>query len=77
MSKTKKWDGKVTADSLNVRVWAGTENAKLKSVPTIKKGTKIAVCDSIKDSKGNKWYYIRIKPSTYGFVYGKYIKKIS
>ena len=76
LSTTVKWTGKVTADVLNVRTWAGTENPNLKSVPTIKNGTKVGVCDSVKDSKGTNWYYIIINNKIYGFVHSSYIKKI-
>lgn len=74
-SKTSKWVGKVTATELNVRTWAGTENAKLKSYPTLKKGNLVDVCDTIKDSEGADWYYVRIAGKYFGFVSGKYIKK--
>lgn len=75
LSKTPKWVGKVTATELNVRTWAGTENAKLKSYPVLKKGNLVDVCDSVKDSKGAEWYYIRIAGKYFGFVSAKYIKK--
>lgn len=70
-SKTKKWTGKVTADELNVRSWAGTENPRLRS---LKKGTKVDVCDSIKASDGSTWYYIK-ESGKYGFVHSRYITK--
>ena len=71
-----KWNGIVTADVLNVRTWAGTENPNLKSVPTIKYNTKVGVCDSVKAKDGSTWYYIVINNKTYGFVHSDYIKKI-
>jgi hypothetical protein len=74
-SKTPKWVGKVTANSLNVRTWAGTENAKLKSYPMLAKGNLIDVCDTVKAKGGNPWYYIRIAGKYFGFVSAKYIKK--
>ena len=36
----------------------------------------IDVCDSIQDSEGNTWYYIRIAGKYYGFSMAKYIKKV-
>lgn len=75
-SKTPKWVGKVTAAELNVRTWAGSENSKLKSYPTLKKGNLVDVCDTVKDSKGADWYYIRIAGKYFGFVSGKYIEKV-
>lgn len=76
LSKTPKWVGKVTATELNVRTWAGTENAKLKSYPILKKGNLVDVCDSVKDSKGAEWYYIRIAGKYFGFASAKYLKKM-
>lgn len=80
LSKTPKFKGLVTADSLAVRTWAGTEHEKLKKKPYIKKGTRVEICDTVKDAKGNPWYYIRIRSLRYGYVYGfssaKYIQKM-
>lgn len=75
-SKTPKWVGKVTASELNVRTWAGTENAQLKSYPTLAKGNLVDVCDTIKAKDGSSWYYIRIAGKYFGFVSAKYIKKV-
>lgn len=75
LSKTPKWVGKVTANTLNVRTWAGTEYAQLKSYPTLAKGNLVDVCDTIKAKNGASWYYIRIAGKYFGFVSAKYIKK--
>ena len=75
-SKTPKWIGKVAANTLNVRTWAGTENAQLKSYPTLAKGNLVDVCDTIKASDNTDWYYIRIAGKYFGFVCGKYISKV-
>ena len=75
-SKTPKWVGKVTANKLNVRTWAGTENTQLKSYPTLAKGNLVDVCDTIKTSDKTDWYYIRIAGKYFGFVSAKYIKKV-
>ena len=75
-SKTPKWVGKVTAHILNVRTWAGTENAQLKSYPTLAKGNLVDVCDTVCAADGTDWYYIRIAGKYYGFVCGKYISKV-
>lgn len=74
-SKTPKWVGKVTANTLNVRTWAGTEYAQLKSYPTLAKGNLVDVCDTIKAKDGASWYYIRIAGKYFGFASAKYIKK--
>lgn len=74
-SKTPKWVGKVTASELNVRTWAGTENAQIKSYPTLSKGNLVDVCDTVKAKDKSDWYYIRIDGKYFGFVSAKYIKK--
>lgn len=74
-NKTMKWVGKVTASSLNVRVGAGTDYANIKSYPVINKGEEVSVCDTLKDKKGNDWYYVKIANKVYGFVSAKYIGK--
>ena len=76
LSKTPKWVGKVTANTLNVRTWAGTEYAQLKSYPTLAKGNLVDVCDIIKAKDKADWYYIRIAGKYFGFVSAKYIKKV-
>ena len=76
LSKTPKWVGKVTANKLNVRTWAGTEYAQLKSYPTLAKGNLVDVCDTIKAKDGASWYYIRIAGKYFGFVAAKYICKV-
>lgn len=75
-SKAPKWVGKVTASKLNVRTWAGTEYAQLKSYPTLAKGNLVDVCDTIKAKDKTDWYYIRIAGKYFGFVSAKYIKKV-
>lgn len=73
LNRTVKWNGYVTADELNVRTWAGTEN-KTCSFSPLKEGVEVGVCDSVKDSKGTIWYYIKYA-NKYGFVSSKYIQK--
>lgn len=75
-SKAPKWVGKVTANNLNVRTWAGTENTQLKSYPTLAKGNLVDVCDTINAKDKSDWYYIRIAGKYFGFVSAKYIKKV-
>nr|DAG73362.1 MAG TPA: PlyB like endolysin [Caudoviricetes sp.] len=76
LSKTPKFVGKVTANSLNVRTWAGTENPQLRSYPTLAKGNLIDVCDTVKAKDGSSWYYIRIAGKYFGFASAKYIEKV-
>lgn len=75
-SKTPKFVGKVTANKLNVRTWAGTENPQIKSYPVLAKGNLVDVCDTVKADGGTSWYYIRIAGKYFGFVSAKYIKKV-
>lgn len=77
-SRTIAWYGVVNTAELNVRTWAGTEHANLKSYPTIKQGTKVGVCDTIQDKDGDPWYYVVIdgeQGEKYGFVSAAYITK--
>ena len=76
LSKTPKWVGKVTANELNVRSWAGAENPTIKKWPLLKKGNLVDVCDSIKASDKTDWYYIRIDGKYYGFVAARYINRV-
>ncbi len=75
LCKTPQWVGKVTADRLNVRSWAGTENANIKSWPLLGFGNLVDVCDSILAKDGSKWFYVRIDGRIYGFVHSGYIEK--
>lgn len=75
LSKNSQWKGVVTADSLNVRTWAGTENG-LCSFSPLKNGSVVDVCDSIKANDGDTWYYIKYN-GKYGFVHSEYVKKQS
>ena len=75
LNRTPKWVGSVTADVLNVRTWAGTENPNIKSYPKLTNGNLVDVCDSVKAKNGDVWYYIRIAGKIYGFVHSDYIKR--
>ena len=76
LSASPKWKGVVTASSLNVRTWAGTEHPLIKSRPVLPRGTKVDVCDELKAKDGCTWYYVRIDGQIYGFCSGKYVKKV-
>lgn len=75
LNRTPQWVGKVTADTLNVRIWAGTNNPNIQSWPKLGKGNLVDVCDSVNASDGSKWYYIRIDGRIYGFVHSAYITR--
>ena len=74
---TPQWVGVVTADTLNVRTWAGEEYSNIKSWPKLAEGNMVEVCDSIKAADGSTWYYIRIDGRIYGFSHSDYIKEAS
>lgn len=79
INRTPLWTGTVNTGTLNVRTWAGTENSKLKSYPAISQGTKVGVCDTVKDKDGDPWYYVKISGTQgdkYGFVSAAYITKM-
>lgn len=79
LKTAEQWVGEVTATDLNVRVYAGTEYAQIKSWPKLAKENLVGVCDTVNDKSGNPWYYIRIHNDlvdVYGFVSAKYIKKV-
>lgn len=75
ISKTPQWVGKVTADVLNVRTWAGTNNSIIKSWPRLEYGNLVDVCDMVNATDGSRWYYVRIAEKYYGFVSAQYIVK--
>lgn len=78
-SKTVQWYGYANVTSeLNVRRGAGTNYAQLTSYPSLKRNTKVGICDSTKSSDGSLWYYIEIsgdKGTKYGFVSAELISK--
>lgn len=75
ITKEPQWVGKVTADALNVRTWAGTNNPKIKSWPTLAFGNLVDVCDAVNADDGSLWYYVRIDGRIFGFVHSAYIEK--
>ena len=75
ISKDPFWEGRVTASALNVRTWAGIRYPRIKTYPTIARGTRVEICDSVKASDGSSWYYIRIAGRIYGFVHSDYISR--
>lgn len=73
--KEVQWIGEVTTSSLNVRRWAGKEYENIKSCPHLEKGNFVGVCDTIKATDSEDWYYIKISCRSHGFVHSKYIKE--
>lgn len=68
--------GKVTANILNVRTWAGTEYPQIKSYPTLEKGNLVDVMNFTQTAAdGGQWCYIRIAGKYHGFVSAAYIQK--
>lgn len=76
LSFAPKWVGQVTADLLNVRSWAGTKYANIKSWPQLGRENKVDVCDTVKAADGVDWYFVRIAGKIFGFVSSKFIKKV-
>ena len=70
----KKYDGKVTAEYLNVRKNAGTEYETVTFSP-LKKNTLINIYSDKLDKNKQKWYYISYGKQ-YGYVNSKYIEII-
>ena len=75
LSKEPKFVGKAET-LLNVRSWPGKESPVIKSWPLLGVGNLIDVCDTMKASNGDDWYYIRIDGRIYGFVRAKYIERV-
>ena len=73
LNQTKKATGVVNHKSIYVRKWAGKEYEPLTSVPVIYQNDTIDVCDMIKDTKNQNWYFAQVKPNIYGFVMAQYI----
>lgn len=76
LNKEPKWVGKVTASTLNVRTWAGTNNPNIKSYPKLGRGNLVDVCDTVIAADGSRWYYVRIAGKVYGFVHSAYIARV-
>lgn len=79
INKTVSYYGTVNTSVLNARKGAGTEYDNLVSYPTLKQGTKVGICDVVKDKDGDPWYYVLIsgdKGDKYGFVSAAYITKM-
>lgn len=76
ISRTPKWVGKVIANKLNVRTWAGTSYPRIKSYPSLSYGNLIDVCDTVKDVNGADWYFVKIAGQFFGFVSSEYVEKV-
>ena len=53
----------------------GKEYENIKSCPHLEKGNFVGVCDTIKATDSEDWYYIKISCRSHGFVHSKYIKE--
>ena len=75
-NQTPKAVGYITT-LLNIRKGPGSNYPNLVSYPTLAKGTKVEICDSVKNEQTKKlWYFIRIsgnKGNKFGFANSDYI----
>ena len=69
-------EGIVTASTLNVRKWAGTEYPQISSFPVLPHGAEVEICDKLQAANGCLWYYVRIHKRIYGFVCADYITSV-
>ena len=76
LSRNRKFVGRVTADKLNVRTWAGTAYPRIKSYPCLSKGNLVDVCDTVKATNGTDWYFVKIAGQFFGFVSSNYIERV-
>lgn len=74
-SKTPKYVARA-ACLVNVRRWAGTEHPNIASWPRLKRGDLVDVCDTVDDSDGEPWAYVRIQGRIFGFVMGRYLERV-
>lgn len=57
----------VKQNNTALRTWAGTDEPKLKSYPTVNKNQELGLCDTVKADDGSTWYFVKINDK-YGFV---------
>ena len=73
-NKLKKFNVKVTANTLNVRSWADGDSRPCSFSP-VRKGAVLAVCDAILSPDKKPWYYIKYN-GFYGFVNAAYVERM-
>lgn len=71
---TPKKYGVVTTNLLNVRQGPGTDYRNITSYPLLSYGNEVDICDKVKGSDGDAWYYIRIAGKHYGFVHSNWVQ---
>ena len=76
LSQVPKFVGKVRANRLNVRSWAGQNYPNIQSYPELVYGNLVDICDIVKAADGTTWYYIRIAGKIFGFVYSIYVERV-
>lgn len=76
LNKTPVYVGAVTASSLNVRCYMSSLFDKVSAYQQLGKDNKVDVCAEVTNPVGEKWLYIRIAGSIFGFVSAEYIKKV-
>ncbi len=71
-NRVHQFTGTVTASTLNVRAWAGTE-FNFCSFSPLAKGSIVSVKDALQAKDGSTWYYIEYN-GKHGFAHSAYIK---
>lgn len=74
INKRPKCTGVVTADVLNVRMWAGVQFGNIKNYPVLKYGNRVDICSKFHDNKKHVWFYVRVAKKYFGFVDSDYIR---
>lgn len=75
LNESTKWVGRITGNGVNVRTWAGTENATCKTIGPLSKHSVVNVCDNVPAADGAIWYYINYQ-GRYGFVHSRYVSAL-
>lgn len=66
--------GVVTTNALNVRKGPGTNYSNISAYPILNRDNAVDVCDMVKGTDGQIWYYIRIAGKHYGFVNSSWLQ---
>ena len=69
-----KKTGVVNYKSVYLRTNAGREFPPIAELPVVYKNDQVTILQTIKGSKGQMWYYVRVmKKNAFGFIMAKYV----